>query len=105
MIMAKLFSDPFSLNKYKGRVYLDNRDAFIYCFLSPIIYNKKLYVEDQLLLAVYNEFLEDFERLYGIRNGEELSTEFENALTNGMTVHDERITLEMKKLLLQIQKL
>ena len=105
MIMAKLFSDPFSLNKYKGRVYLDNRDAFIYCFLSPIIYNKKLHVEDQLLLAVYNEFLEDFERLYGIRNGEELSPEFENALTNWMTVHDDRITLEMKKLLLQIQKL
>ena len=94
MIMTKLFANPFSLHEHKGLVYIEDRNTFVYCFLCPIIHNRRLCMGKKNLREVCIEFERDLERLYGVDIDNGISDKFEKALLDWIRGHLDRVTLE-----------
>ena len=94
MIMTKLFANPFSLHDHKGLVYIEDRNTFVYCFLCPIIHNRRLYIEKKKLWEICIEFERDIERIYGVDTDNGISEKFETALLDWIRGHLDRVALE-----------
>lgn len=103
MIVAKLFANPFSLHEHKGSVYLEDGNIFAYCFLCPIIYNRRLYERKKDIQDVCIEFERDLERIYGVETDGSISEEFEKALLDWANGHPDRITPECMELVRLLQ--
>ena len=98
MIMTKLFSDPFSLRDHKGLVYIEDRNILAYCFLCPIIYNRRLYIGKKNLREASTKFERDLERIYGVDTDNGISEKFETALLDWIRGHLDRVTLDAVEL-------
>lgn len=101
MIMTKLFANPFSLQKHKGLVYIEDRNIFAYCFVCPIIYtNRKDYTEygNSIIPENYSEFQKDLTRICGKVRDCSISEKFQNALNDWVCGHSDRIEFPKKEL-------
>ena len=101
MIMTKLFANPFSLQKHKGLVYIEDRNIFAYCFVCPIIYtNRKDYIEygNSIIPENYSEFQKDLTRICGKVRDCSISEKFQNALNDWVCGHSDRIEFPKKEL-------
>ena len=101
MIMTKLFANPFSLHEHKGAVYIEDGNIFVYCFLFPIIYNRRNAVKNRGMLfpEILIEFQDDLFKICGTLKEGEISKEFEQALVDWINRHPDRVLPEELKLL------
>ena len=76
------------------RTYFISLNTFVYCFLCPIIHNRRLYIGKKNLREVYIEFERDLERIYRVDIDNGISDKFEKALLDWIRGHLDRVTLE-----------
>lgn len=98
MVTTKLFSNPFTLYRHKGQVYIKDSNTFAYCLLCPVIYKGNLQIKNKILLDACAEFQDDLNRLCGIATVD-VSAEFKKALMDWTQEHLQRFTPECVGLL------